>query len=337
MSGRFLAGSSSTSRQFVMAAATALAVGLSYAALAFACSPQATISVTPTSVQPGDRVTVSGIAFAGAVQVRWNGASGPLLASVSPEGQSFVTTVTIPDVAPNAYVIIATARDASGGFLGQSSAAVEVSARPAAAAPASSGQAAAPAGQSGAADTSAAPATSQPAEATGAPAASKPATSKPTAASKPAASKPAEGAAAPVRSATHGNGARRPAAAQSRDRTPATAPRQSAERQTPALTTTARRGDQGSAPARATAPRRQTEHAAVTAPAQARRPAAPARAVPPPSLVSPVDPSALHAGRSDSRLAIGLGMLGFSLIALLGSFGVAEVRRRRVTVRRTNS
>jgi hypothetical protein len=118
-------------------------------------------------------------------------------------------------------------------------------------------------------------------------------------------------------------------------------PRRAAERQartlTPAPSRTARRGVSTAVKTAPTRPGRTPAHAAAPKPrpATVRPPAT--RAAAPPSLVSPVDSSALHAGRSDSRLAIGLGMLAFSVVALLGGFAVAEVRRRRVPVRRPNA
>jgi hypothetical protein len=95
-----------------------LAVSLTWAALAWACHPAASISLSPSSGSAGTSVTVSGNTFrAGApVQITWNGATGQPLATAtaSPSG-SFQTTITIPNAPADVYTIVAAAPGAPEG------------------------------------------------------------------------------------------------------------------------------------------------------------------------------------------------------------------------------
>jgi hypothetical protein len=93
-------------RRISLLAFTVLAVASAGAALAWACTPQAYIDVSPTTANPGDSVTVTGRGFIdGPVSISLNGtgvgnASGP----------SFSTTVTIPaDAQPGIQYVAATA------------------------------------------------------------------------------------------------------------------------------------------------------------------------------------------------------------------------------------
>lgn len=83
------------------------AVGLSTVAVAWACSPQATITnVSPGSGRAGDRVTVSAKSFTQApVQLRWGSNTGPLIGIAS--GPSFSVAVTIPQSEPGVHMIVA--------------------------------------------------------------------------------------------------------------------------------------------------------------------------------------------------------------------------------------
>ena len=90
-------------------------------AAAFACTNLATLNLSSATGKPGDVVTVSGSSFrmpanvTTGIQIRWNGADGPVLAEVRPDkAGNFVTTVTIPDGAPGYYVMTAVLRDAKG-------------------------------------------------------------------------------------------------------------------------------------------------------------------------------------------------------------------------------
>ena len=96
-----------------------LATALAAASLAWACSPEAVIGLTPQSAAPGATVTVTGEQFVegDTVQLRWNAADGRVLATVSPRGRpgaEFRTTITVPRVPADTYSVIAVARDPNG-------------------------------------------------------------------------------------------------------------------------------------------------------------------------------------------------------------------------------
>jgi hypothetical protein len=82
-----------------VAAAATLAVPLVLAALAWACSPQSAIQLSQQAGFAGNNVEVSGSNFAngGSVEIHWNSASGPLLATAT--GPTFAVTVTVPEEA----------------------------------------------------------------------------------------------------------------------------------------------------------------------------------------------------------------------------------------------
>ncbi|MGH2742940.1 MAG: hypothetical protein ACRDN8_10745 [Thermoleophilaceae bacterium] len=90
----------------------ALAALLAAAALAWACHPAASITVSPSTGAPGTPVTVTGKTFAPGetVHIGWGGANGTTLgrALVSPSG-TFQSTVTIPDAPADTYTIVASA------------------------------------------------------------------------------------------------------------------------------------------------------------------------------------------------------------------------------------
>ena len=89
------------------------------AAIAWACTPQAYISVSPGSGGQGTQATVSGGSFTAApVQIHWGSASGPVIGNAV--GPRFSTSVTIPASAPDVYYIVAV------GPQGSSSASFEV-------------------------------------------------------------------------------------------------------------------------------------------------------------------------------------------------------------------
>jgi len=85
----------------VLAALSALAV----ASVAWACTQTATISIRPASGPTGGPVMVSGQDFGSTpVEIRWNGAEGPVLATAS--GPQFSVAVSPPaGAAPDVYVI----------------------------------------------------------------------------------------------------------------------------------------------------------------------------------------------------------------------------------------
>lgn len=76
------------------------------ASLAWACSIQASMSVTPGKGVASSAVWVSGSGFGNSpVEIRWNGASGQQIGSAM--GPSFNVRVTIPNVAPRVYTVLA--------------------------------------------------------------------------------------------------------------------------------------------------------------------------------------------------------------------------------------
>ncbi len=100
-----------------------LVVGMTAAttAAAFACTNLATLNLSSNAGKPGDTITVTGSSFRmpreapSGVQIRWNSADGPLLAETRPDRVGNITaTFTVPEAAPDNYVILAVLRDARG-------------------------------------------------------------------------------------------------------------------------------------------------------------------------------------------------------------------------------
>lgn len=100
-----------------------LAVIVITAVAAFACTNLATLNLSSSVGQAGDNVTITGSSFRSAtatapappVVLSWNGASGPALATVTPDSAGNISaTVTVPQAAPGYYVIVATQKDAKG-------------------------------------------------------------------------------------------------------------------------------------------------------------------------------------------------------------------------------
>lgn len=86
-----------------------LAASLSYAALAVACHPNATISLDPAQGPAGSTVTVTGRGFVGGetVQIAWNGARGaPMGSAVASPSGAFTTTVQIPQAPADTYTVV---------------------------------------------------------------------------------------------------------------------------------------------------------------------------------------------------------------------------------------
>jgi hypothetical protein len=95
----------------------------------------------------GDTVTVRGVNFRGASEIRLNGLRGRRLATG--HGEQFTVRVAVPDVRPGLYVLVGVTRDPTGGLASSASAPLQVvSSRPAAA------TAPAPSTSSGGADAS---------------------------------------------------------------------------------------------------------------------------------------------------------------------------------------
>jgi hypothetical protein len=91
--------------------------GLLFAAsAAWACTNLATLNLSNAAGTSGQSITVTGSSFhvasSGAqtpVALHWNGAAGPVLATVTPDATGNISaTVTIPDAQPGYYVLVAT-------------------------------------------------------------------------------------------------------------------------------------------------------------------------------------------------------------------------------------
>lgn len=191
----------------MIAIASATMVALGAVVPALACTPTAHIDVSPARAEPGTTIRVNGSLFqagAAAVEVRWGGAQGDLMAR-SPVGEDgrFSASVTVPRAAPGHY-IVAAIQSLDDGSYKRSSAAFEVPGQPATVQrpteSASGGEAAPEAAQAPAAP-------AQPAEAPEA---------------TPAAAAPsAVGTAAPTRAPLNATTPRRAATVQSRGARPA--------------------------------------------------------------------------------------------------------------------
>jgi len=105
-------------------------IALSLASVAWACTSQPRIfALGSHDAPPGSDVRVSGQAVApqGAVEVRWNGVEGPVLAQATADANgSFSVVARIPEATPGVYTIIAVA-----GGTGVARSAFEVTSRPA--------------------------------------------------------------------------------------------------------------------------------------------------------------------------------------------------------------
>ncbi len=86
------------------------------ASAAWACTNLATLNLSSAAGTSGQNITVTGSSFKvastgpqTAVALHWNGAAGPILATVTPDSTGNIsTTVTIPDAQPGYYVLVAT-------------------------------------------------------------------------------------------------------------------------------------------------------------------------------------------------------------------------------------
>ena len=90
-------------------------------AAAFACTNLATLNLSSNVGKAGDVVTVTGSSYrmpsgvTTGVQLRWNALDGPVLAEAVPDKVGNISAqVTIPQAAPDTYVIVAVLKDARG-------------------------------------------------------------------------------------------------------------------------------------------------------------------------------------------------------------------------------
>lgn len=93
-------------RLMVLSILGTVSVCLAMAALAWACTPQAFISLSPSSGPPGTAVTVSGHGFVagGRVDIRMGAVNGAPIATAT--GATFAVTVTIPQSAAAGYQLL---------------------------------------------------------------------------------------------------------------------------------------------------------------------------------------------------------------------------------------
>lgn len=90
-----------------------LGVMVGAASFAWACTIQAEVYVSPGSGAASSLARVTGSGFGNVpVEIRWNGANGPQLGTAM--GPSFSVRVTIPNVAPRVYTIMAVQNVATG-------------------------------------------------------------------------------------------------------------------------------------------------------------------------------------------------------------------------------
>ena len=84
------------SRRICVGLLSVLAVPVAAASLAWACAPQGAVAVNPASADSGAvvSVTASGFPNGVSVDVRWNGSSGPILASGL--GPAYTATFAVP-------------------------------------------------------------------------------------------------------------------------------------------------------------------------------------------------------------------------------------------------
>ena len=90
---------------------------------AWACTNLATLNLSAAAGKAGDTVTVTGSSFrvakapavSDSVVLHWNGADGPVLASVVPDKAGNISaTFSVPEGQPGYYVLVATQKDAKG-------------------------------------------------------------------------------------------------------------------------------------------------------------------------------------------------------------------------------
>jgi len=101
-------------RRFIALALGVIAVGLTSASLAWACTPLADVAADRTTGPAGTAVTLTGKDFAAGnrVEIRWNSARGALLAEVAPDGQGgFQATVRVPRAPEDTYTIVALSKE----------------------------------------------------------------------------------------------------------------------------------------------------------------------------------------------------------------------------------
>jgi hypothetical protein len=95
---------------------------LIWASAAWACTSIASLNLSSATGKAGDTVTVDGSSFSPdpgpihSVVVHWNGITGPVLATLTPDASGTISgSFAIPDAPPGVYVVVATQDDGKGG------------------------------------------------------------------------------------------------------------------------------------------------------------------------------------------------------------------------------
>ncbi|MDQ3979952.1 MAG: hypothetical protein M3314_10400 [Actinomycetota bacterium] len=108
-------------RPFALVGVFLGSIFLATGAVAYACTNLATLNLSSGTGKPGDTITVTGSSFrmpsgvTTGVQIRWNALDGPVLAEATPDRVGNISaTFTVPDAAPDSYVVIAVLHDARG-------------------------------------------------------------------------------------------------------------------------------------------------------------------------------------------------------------------------------
>ena len=101
--------------------AVVLAILTLTGAAAYACTNLATLNLSSGAGKPGETVTVTGSSYRmpadapNGVLIRWNGLDGPVLAEARPDRVGNITaTFTVPEAAPDNYVVVAVLRNGRG-------------------------------------------------------------------------------------------------------------------------------------------------------------------------------------------------------------------------------
>ena len=101
-------------------AVPATVVMLAFAAVAFACTPQATIKLTPPAGPTGTNVTVTGSSMTNdaTVKVFWGGISGQLMGTTTVKNGGMTLAFKVPADAQNGYTIVSVNQVLDGSALG---------------------------------------------------------------------------------------------------------------------------------------------------------------------------------------------------------------------------
>lgn len=105
----------------MVASAALLGAMTLLAATSWACTPQASLRVTPGAGAPGTTVSVTGSTFDAAgqpVKIFWGGASGTQVATASVNAsRSFTASFVVPQSAGGVFIVSATQKGADGNYI----------------------------------------------------------------------------------------------------------------------------------------------------------------------------------------------------------------------------